>query len=98
MNRLKTRAFHFAAGAVVVSGLALMTPHAAHVIAFLLVQVENTAANPAITQGVEKQAAHFIQLRAEASVGRRLPFYVVVPDAAFGGFYADPKNRTLGHY
>jgi len=95
MNIFKTRAFHFVVGAGVLSSLGLMTPKAAHAIAPLLVQVENSATNPAITQGVEKQAAQLVHLRADASLGESFPFYVVGTDAQFDGYYTVPSNRTL---
>lgn len=42
--------------------LGLVTPKAARAVAAALVQVTNTAANPAITQGTEKQAAQLVSL------------------------------------
>lgn len=52
----------YAAVAIAAAVLILAAPRAAHAIAATLVQVTNTAANPAITQGTEKQAAQVLEI------------------------------------
>jgi hypothetical protein len=62
MFRLPKTLFSFLAVALAAAVLLLTAPRAAHAIAAALVQVTNTAASPAITQGTEKQAAQILEL------------------------------------
>jgi hypothetical protein len=48
---------------VLVSGVAVLTPRAVHAVVATLVQVVNTAANPAITQDTSKQASQILTLQ-----------------------------------
>jgi hypothetical protein len=61
--------FSLGAVALAATALFLAAPRAAHAIAATLVQVTNTAANPAITQGTEKQAAQIAELNCTWSPG-----------------------------
>ena len=50
------------AAVVIAAGMLLVVPRAAHAVAATLVQVVNTAANPAITQDTSKQASQIVTL------------------------------------
>jgi len=62
MFRLPKSVPFYGAVAIAAASLILAAPQAAHAIAVALVQVTNTAASPAITQGTEKQAAQLLEL------------------------------------
>jgi hypothetical protein len=62
MKLFEKRTWQIVVVAAAAAVLGLVTPRAAHAIAAALVQVTNTAANPAITQGTEKQAAQLVSL------------------------------------
>jgi len=62
MIKLPKSVLSFGAVALVASALTLAVPRAAHAVAAALVQVTNTAANPAITQSVPSQAAQLVEL------------------------------------
>jgi hypothetical protein len=82
---------HFGAGAFAIGVLILAAPRAARAIAATLVQVTNTPANPAITQGTEKQAAQLVDLFAQGSGG----FYNVLPSGNYVSGYTIPSNQYL---
>jgi hypothetical protein len=58
-----TRAFKLGAGALALGAIGLLTPRAAHALAATLVQVTNTIANPAITQGTNTAASQLVLLQ-----------------------------------
>jgi len=62
MNYLKTSALSLGALVLAASAITLLAPQAAHALAATLVQVTNTVANPAITQGTDKQAGQLLEL------------------------------------
>ena len=66
MIRIPKSIVSFGALALAAGALTLTAPRAAHAFAAALVQVANTAANPAITQSTPTQAAQLVQLNAEA--------------------------------
>jgi hypothetical protein len=82
----------YGAAAIVAAALLLAAPRAAHAIAATLVQVTNTAASPAITQGTEKQAAQLVDLFAQSSFSE---FYNVLPTGNYVFGYAIPSNQYL---
>jgi hypothetical protein len=82
----------YGAVALATAVLLLAAPRAAHAIAATLVQVTNTAANPAITQGTEKQAAQLVDLFAQPSSGE---FFNVLPTGNFIYGYTIPSNQYL---
>jgi hypothetical protein len=84
--------FSYGAVALAAAVLSLAAPRAAHAIAATLVQVTNTAANPAITQGTEKQAAQLVDLFAESGQSE---FYNVLPTGNFVYGYTIPSNQYL---
>ncbi len=84
--------FSYGAVALAAAVLSLAAPRAAHAIAATLVQVTNTAANPAITQGTEKQAAQLVDLFAQGQNGQ---FYNVLPTGGYVYGYTIPSNQYL---
>ncbi len=89
----------YGAVAVATGILMLAAPRAAHAIAATLVQVTNTAANPAITQGVEKLASQNVLL--VSSAGLVLPHGSAVLQQMFPNGTVDaspfvvPAGQTL---
>jgi hypothetical protein len=83
--------FFYGAAALATAALLLATPRAAHAIAATLVQVTNTAAAPAITQGTEKQAAQLVDLVAQTDAA----FYNVLPNGNYIYGYTIPSNQYL---
>ena len=86
----------FGAGALALGVLMLAAPRAAHAIAAALVQVTNTAANPAITQSVASQAAQLVELNA--LVTNSSPYFNVMTLVAPNGdipTYTVPSNQAL---
>jgi len=67
-----------AVGAVVLAGslITLMNPKAVHALAAALVQVTNTASNPAVTQSVGAQAGNMVHLTCEVMFSAGQPFYI----------------------
>jgi hypothetical protein len=84
-------------GAVVLAGLilALLVPKAAHAIAATLVQVANTAANPAITQSTKTQAAQLVELVSVANGGNSNSFSQVTVTGYQLGSYSVPPTQNL---
>jgi hypothetical protein len=68
MFRLSKSVLSFGAGTLALGVLMLAAPRAAHAIAATLVQVTNTAANPAITQSANTQAAQLVELSTESLI------------------------------
>src|ERR1700722_4472252 len=62
MTRLRKAVLHFGAAALGIGALTLVVPRAAHAVAAALVQVTNTAANPATTQDTSKSASQLVTL------------------------------------
>jgi hypothetical protein len=68
MFQLPKSVLSFGAGAVALGILVLTAPRAAHAIAATLVQVTNTAADPAITQSANTQASQLVELTLPLNV------------------------------
>jgi hypothetical protein len=87
--------------AVLAAGaLTLTAPRAAHAVAAALVQVTNTAANPAIAQTTDKQAAQVVNLGITlAPVSGGSPtwtqFSQITSSGSFNAGYTVPANQTL---
>ena len=77
MIRLPKSVVSFGTVALVAGVVTLAVPRAAHAVAAALVQVTNTAANPAITQSVPSQAAQLVRL-----------FAILSPNTAAGDFFS----------
>jgi len=101
MFRPSKSVLSFGAGAFAVIALTLAAPKAAHAIAATLVQVTNTAANPAIAQSPNTQAAQLVYLEAFANPA---PCNQCVSSATFGAYlqnanfsnnYSIPAGETL---
>jgi hypothetical protein len=78
MLRIPKSMFSFGALFLAVGVLTLAVPRAAHAVAAALVQVNNTAANPAIMQSVSSQAAQLVRLIGYATPNSTdgQPFYI----------------------
>jgi hypothetical protein len=90
-----------ALGAIFLAALliAALAPKAAHAIVATLVQVANTSANPAITQGVPNLASQIVTLTASIdadSFTKVAPFYQVSPQGGSSGtVYVTPSTQSL---
>jgi hypothetical protein len=88
-------------GAVALTGLlgVAIAPKAAHAIVATVVQVANTTANPAITQGVPNLASQIVTLTASVgadSFTKVAPFYQVPPQGGSSGtVYVTPSTQSL---
>jgi hypothetical protein len=87
-------------GAVILAAmiLALLAPKAAHAIAATLVQVANTAANPAITQNTNMLASQVVELNTTVASGVTDGlFYITLGVGALGqgDWYHVPVNQYL---
>lgn len=99
MNRFRKVVFSLGAAAAALSALTLLTPRTAHAVAAALVQVTNTAANPAITQDTSKQAGQLIHLQANLTPSTVAPVPVTFTSISAGlgstANYNVPNNQTL---
>jgi len=77
--------------------LPLAAPRAAHAIAATLVQVVNTATNPAVSQDVSKLASQNISLGGFTEVNQSTgPFYSIGVDGSLSpAVYTVPAGQTL---
>jgi hypothetical protein len=86
-------------GALALTILALMlaAPRAAHAIAATLVQVVNTATNPAVSQDVSKLASQNVSLTGDTQVNQQTsPLYTVSADGSVSTLpYTVPTGQTL---
>jgi hypothetical protein len=97
MTRLPKSVISFGALAIAAGVLTLAVPQAAHAVAAALVQVTNTAASPAITQGVPTLAAQIVDISNSVlpSSASYTPFYSISPYATFDPGYSIPSNQSL---
>ncbi len=65
MIRFRNFAFSFAGTIVAAALLVVCVPRAAHAVAAALVQVTNTAANPAITEDTSHQASQIVTIQCQ---------------------------------
>jgi hypothetical protein len=97
MTTFKKRAFQLAGGALVLGALAIGTPKAAHAVVATLVQVVNTAANPAITHETALQASQLIFLTTTfaTTINGDTPFQPYIPGGSVGQNYTVPAGESL---
>jgi hypothetical protein len=97
MIRSPKSVLSFGAIALAAGVLTLAVPQAAHAVAAALVQVTNTAASPAITQGVPTLAGQIVDLGNTAlpNAGTVTPFYSISPAGIFDFGYSIPANQSL---
>jgi hypothetical protein len=96
MMRLPKSVFSF--GAVVLSAAILMlaVPRAAHAVAAALVQVTNTASNPAMTQSINQQAAQQVEISCGGyDVGLIEPCGSISPTGVSSSNYVVPASQFL---
>jgi hypothetical protein len=100
MTRLSKSVLSFVSVALAAGVLTLAVPRAAHAVAAaVLVQVLNTAANPAITQSAPSQAAQLVNLQGNSS-GPTFSTFVSVSGGIITGIgtppsYSVPANQSL---
>jgi hypothetical protein len=80
--------------------LIFAAPRAAQAVAAVLVQVTNTAANPAITQDISRQAGQSVDLSCALTPASQFVSYInacssVSPSSLFVPNYAVPANQSL---
>jgi hypothetical protein len=97
MIRVPKSILSFGAVGLVTTVVMLAVPRAAHAVAAALVQVNNTAANPALTQDVTLQSAQIVHLGTQGAV---LPNFssvigVYSTSGSFTNGYSTPANATL---
>ena len=103
MNKLTKRAAQAAVSIAGIGGLLLVVPKAAHAITAALVQVVNTAANPAVTQDVSKLASQIVTLTPSPTAdGVDLPphqktlLYQMFPNGTIAATpYVVPAGQSL---
>ena len=95
MFRLIKPMLSFGAGALALGLLIVAAPRAAHAISATLVQVTNTAANPAITQSVPSQAAQLVNLFATTAGGQLSTFTNISENNTYLPGYVVPANQYL---
>jgi hypothetical protein len=94
MNPFNNRFVQAVAALGVLATLALVTPRAAHAVAAALVQVTNTADNPAITQNAPTQAAQLVLLNATLGPNSGNNAFGSA-SASNGTVYLVPSDRSL---
>jgi hypothetical protein len=88
-------------GVVVAAGLLTLTnPKTVHAVAAALVQVTNTASNPVVAQGIDKQATQIVELTCGLTLVSKAPQNVCSlenGDGSSGGttFYTVPNGQSL---
>jgi len=88
--------FSYGAVALAAAVLLLAAPRAVHAIAATLVQVTNTAANPAIVQSPNTQAAQLVSMTAFATVATAAPLEVYTLNSTPPGVpYVVPNGQYL---
>jgi hypothetical protein len=83
-----TKLSQFFGASALIGAAALLAPHAAKAVAAALVQVTNTASNPAITQSANSQAAQAVDLLIRA----------LGPDHLTGMDLEQPNGEPAGPY
>jgi len=96
----KIRVFRLSAAALALGAIGLLTPRAAHALAATLVQVTNTIANPAITQGTNTAASQLVLLSGPAALPISptnvfTPLYQITSAGPAGAPYLVPAGQTL---
>ena len=67
-----------------------------HAVAAALVQVTNTASNPVVAQGIDKQAGNMVHLTCDVLLsGANLTCGRVAPDLSFTSNYTVPAGESL---
>lgn len=98
MFRPSKSVLSFGAGALALGVLMLAAPRAAHAIAATLVQVTNTASNPAVAQSPNTQAAQLVNLGLSSvtiPLSGGLNYFVPTTGAGVGQSYSVPANQSL---
>lgn len=95
MFKLSKSVLSFGAGALTLGVLILAAPRAAHAIAATLVQVTNTAANPAVTQDVSRQVAQLVSLGVTTTGGQPSQFLSFLSNGTYVNGYTVPANQYL---
>ncbi len=95
MFRLPKTVLHLGAATIVLGALILIAPRAAHAIAATLVQVTNTTANPAVTQGTEKQAAQLLEIGCHAAILQTTPCVQSLPNGGIQQYVPGNQNYVI---
>jgi hypothetical protein len=97
MKTFRNYAFKLAGGALVLGALAIGTPKAAHAVAAAMVQIVNTAANPAITHETALQASQLIYLTTTfaTTINGDTPFQPYMPGGSVGPNFTVPAGQSL---
>jgi hypothetical protein len=95
MIRLPKSALALAGVVLAVGALTLAVPRAAHAIAATLVQVANTASNPAVTQNVSGQAAQLVYLNTNLLPNSSKSLYQFGPGLYDYSGYTVPAGQSL---
>jgi hypothetical protein len=95
MFKLSKSVLSFGAGALAVVALMLAAPRAAHAVAAALVQVTNTASNPAVTQDVSHQVSQLVSLGDTTIGGQPSQFLSFLSNGTYVNGYTVPANQYL---
>jgi hypothetical protein len=96
MKRFHKYSLQIAAAAILAVVLTLAAPRAVHAVAAALVNVTNTAASPAISQGVSQLASQNVFLAAAAPVGGSSGFSQEFPDGSLSiSAFVVPSGQSL---
>ena len=95
MFQLPKSVLSYGAVAFTAGALMLAAPRATHAIAATLVQVTNTAANPAVAQSPNTQAAQLVNLNTQGQNNQSPLFYNQFPDGSYSYGYTVPVNQYL---
>jgi hypothetical protein len=88
-------------GVILAAGLiTVMNPRTVHAVAAVLVQVTNTASNPVVAQGIDKQATQIVELTCGYTLVPKAPDNVCSlenADGTPGGttYYTVPNGQSL---
>lgn len=85
----------FGAGALALGAVMLAAPRTAHALAAALVQVTNTASNPAVTQDVSHQVAQLVSLAATTTGGQPTQYINFLSNGTYVVGYTVPANQYL---
>jgi len=95
MFKLSKSVLSFGAGALALGAIILAAPRTAHALAAALVQVTNTAANPAVTQDVSRQVAQLVSLGVTTIGGQPSQFISFLSNGTYVIGYTVPANQYL---
>jgi hypothetical protein len=98
MKRFHKHSLQIAAAAILVAVLTLAAPRAAHAVAAALVNVTNTAASPAISQGVNLLASEnvFLTPTTSSAPNKPVPLARHLPDGtASSSAFVVPSGQSL---